>query len=140
MILFSDGLVKKLNELERTADMYNGLMEHTRKLIKGFFDLSQSHRGLIPFTLISQRRFFTGSCGMFASWCCSISAFGDVFASIGVREPQPNASEAFTQFGEAHREIERYAVKMLKTVKPVRLRICPRNLTTPHKSVHLSLI
>ncbi len=48
-----------------------------------------------------------------------ISAFGDVFAGIGVREPQPNASEAFTTFGEAHREIERHAIKMLKTVKPV---------------------
>jgi hypothetical protein len=47
------------------------------------------------------------------------AAFGDVFASIGVREPQPQASEVFTTFGEAHRSIERYAIKMLKTVKPV---------------------
>ena len=47
-------------------------------------------------------------------------AFGDVFAGIGVREPLPNASEAFTMFGEAHREIERHAIRMLKTVKPVR--------------------
>ena len=44
-----------------------------------------------------------------------------MFAGIGVREPQPNASEAFTTFGEAHREIERHAIKMLKTVKPVSL-------------------
>ena len=50
-----------------------------------------------------------------------VLAFGDVFAGIGVREPQPNASEAFTTFGEAHREIERHAIKMLKTVKPVSL-------------------
>ena len=42
-----------------------------------------------------------------------------MFAGIGVREPQPAASEAFTMFGEAHREIERFAVRMLKTVKPV---------------------
>jgi hypothetical protein len=48
-----------------------------------------------------------------------VSEFGDVFASIGVREPQPTASEAFTIFGEAHRKIERYAITMLKTVKPV---------------------
>ena len=47
------------------------------------------------------------------------SAFGEVFANIGVREPQPQASEVFTTFGEAHRSIERYAIKMLKTVKPV---------------------
>ena len=42
-----------------------------------------------------------------------------MFAGIGVREPQPRASEAFTKFGEAHREIERYAISMLKTAKPV---------------------
>ena len=48
-----------------------------------------------------------------------ISAFGDVFSSIGVREPQPSASEAFSKFGEAHRSMERYCIKMLKTVKPV---------------------
>ena len=41
----TDGLVKKLNELEKTADMYKGLMEHTKRLLKCFFDLSQSHRG-----------------------------------------------------------------------------------------------
>jgi hypothetical protein len=89
-ILCNDGLVKKLNELEKTASMYKGLSEHTKRLLKAFFDLSQSHK-----------------------------SFGDVFASIGVREPQPTASEAFTQFGEAHREIERYAIKMLKTCKPM---------------------
>jgi len=89
-ILCNDGLVRKLEELEKTANMYRGMMEHTKRLLKAFFELSQSHR-----------------------------AFGDVFASIGVREPQPSASEAFTQFGEAHREIERYAISMLKTVKPM---------------------
>ena len=36
-----------------------------------------------------------------------------------MREPQANASEAFTQFGEAHREVEKFAIKMLQTVKPV---------------------
>ena len=51
-------------------------------------------------------------------------AFGDVFANIGCREPQPQASEVFTTFGEAHRNIERYAIKMLKTVKPVSWMLC----------------
>lgn len=46
-------------------------------------------------------------------------AFGDVFASIGVKEPQPQASEVFSTFGEAHRTVERHAIVMLKTVKPV---------------------
>lgn len=47
------------------------------------------------------------------------SAFGEVFASIGVREPQPAASEAFTIFGEAHRSMEKFAIRMLKTLKPM---------------------
>ena len=51
-------------------------------------------------------------------------AFGEVFSAIGVREPQPNASEAFTLFGEAHRRIEGFAIKMLKTVKPVSAIYC----------------
>lgn len=42
----SDGLVKKLEEMEKTAGNYRSLMEHTRRLLKAFFDLSQSHRGL----------------------------------------------------------------------------------------------
>lgn len=89
-ILCNDGLVKKLNELESTAEMYKGMIEHTKKLLRSTFELSQSHK-----------------------------AFGDVFSSIGVREPQPAASEAFSRFGEAHRSMERYAIKMLKTVKPM---------------------
>ena len=36
-----------------------------------------------------------------------------------MREPQPGASEAFTQFGEAHRMMEKFAITMLKTVKPM---------------------
>lgn len=47
------------------------------------------------------------------------SAFGEVFVGIGVREPQPSASEAFSQFGEAHRNMDKFAIKMLKTVKPM---------------------
>lgn len=89
-ILCNDTLVKKLSELERTECMYKGLVEHTRLMLKAFFDMCQVYR-----------------------------AFGDVFASIGVREPQPRASEAFTQFGEAHRSIEKFGIKLLKTVKPM---------------------
>ncbi|ESN91862.1 hypothetical protein HELRODRAFT_187613 [Helobdella robusta] len=89
-ILCNDGLVKKLEELEKMSGMYRCLMEQTKRLLMAFFDLSQSHR-----------------------------AFGDVFASIGVKEPQPQASEVFSMFGEAHRNVERHAVNMLKTVKPM---------------------
>jgi hypothetical protein len=47
------------------------------------------------------------------------TAFGDTFAALGVREPQPRASEAFRQFGDYHRQMEKYGIKMLKSVKPV---------------------
>lgn len=89
-ILCNDGLVKKLEELEKTAEMYCGLIEHAKKLLKATFELSQSYK-----------------------------AFGDVFAAIGVREPQPRASEAFSKFGEAHRDMEKFAIKMVRTVKPM---------------------
>ncbi|XP_072348193.1 PRKCA-binding protein [Scyliorhinus torazame] len=89
-ILCNDGLVKKLEELERTAELYKGLMEHTKRLLRAFFELSQTHRG-----------------------------FGDVFSVIGVREPQPTASEAFVKFAEAHRSIEKFGIRLLKTVKPM---------------------
>ena len=40
-----DGLVKKLEELERCGEMYQGMILNTRKLLKANFDLSQSHKG-----------------------------------------------------------------------------------------------
>ncbi|CAI9723642.1 PRKCA-binding protein-like isoform X2 [Octopus vulgaris] len=89
-ILCNDGLVKKLEELEKTAEMYCGLIEHAKRLLKATFELSQSYK-----------------------------TFGDVFVGIGVREPQPRASEAFSKFGEAHRDMEKFAIKMIRTVKPM---------------------
>lgn len=85
---FLDGLVKKLEELEKTAELYKGnvffttaevncliasnspasnaassqysvylvgLMEHTKRLLRAFFELSQSHRGksLSPVRLLA---------------------------------------------------------------------------------------
>ena len=41
----TDGLVKKLEELEQTATMYGGLVEHTKNLLRAIWDLSQVHRG-----------------------------------------------------------------------------------------------
>ncbi|MBN3302430.1 PICK1 protein, partial [Amia calva] len=89
-VFVADGLVKRLEELEKTAELYKGLMEHTKRLLRAFFELSQTHR-----------------------------AFGDVFSVIGVREPQAGASAAFVQFAEAHRNIEKYGIRLLKTVKPM---------------------
>ncbi|XP_075725492.1 protein interacting with PRKCA 1 isoform X3 [Rhipicephalus microplus] len=89
-ILCNDSLVKKLEELSRNEQIYKGLMEHTHNMLKAYFDMCHVYR-----------------------------TFGDVFAEIGVREPQPRASEAFTHFGEAHRSIEKYGIKLLKTVRPM---------------------
>ncbi|KAJ9588472.1 hypothetical protein L9F63_018128, partial [Diploptera punctata] len=88
-ILCNDTLVKKLEELEQTEMMYRGLVEHAKRVLKAFFDLLQVYK-----------------------------AFGDTFAAIGVREPQPRASEAFRQFGDYHRQMEKCGIKMLKSVKP----------------------
>lgn len=89
-LILLDGLIKKLDELERTSELYRGLIEHTRSVLKAIFELAHTHR-----------------------------SFGDAFANIGAREPQFKASEAFTTFGEAHRQIERHAITLLRTVKPV---------------------
>ncbi|GAB6032167.1 PRKCA-binding protein [Chamberlinius hualienensis] len=89
-ILCNDSLVKKLEELERNENMYKGLIDHSKKVLKAFFDVTQMHK-----------------------------AFGDTFARIGVREPQPRPSEAFTQFGEAHRQMEKLGIKMLKSIVPM---------------------
>ncbi|XP_054164749.1 PRKCA-binding protein-like [Oppia nitens] len=89
-ILCNDSLIKKLEELERNEYMYRGLMDHTKHVIKVFIDM-----------------------------CSTYKAFGDIFAEIGVREPQPQASEAFSKFGETHRSIEKAGLKMLSNIKPM---------------------
>lgn len=47
------------------------------------------------------------------------SVFGDIFAEIGAREPQKAASEAFTVFGEAHRNIDKQGLKLLRVLHPM---------------------
>lgn len=42
-----------------------------------------------------------------------------MFCSIGVREIQQSANEAFNQFGEAHRLMEKHGIRMLKRLKPI---------------------
>jgi len=49
----TDGLVKKLQELERTAETYQGLIEHTKKLLKATFDLSQSHKSMYTGNMVN---------------------------------------------------------------------------------------
>ncbi len=46
-------------------------------------------------------------------------AFGDLFASIAAREQQRKASDAFSKFGESHRQVDKFAHTLLNTLKPV---------------------
>ncbi|XP_011335599.1 PRKCA-binding protein isoform X1 [Ooceraea biroi] len=89
-ILCNDALVQRLMALKRTENFYRGLVAHAKATLHAFFDLTQIYK-----------------------------VFGDAFAAIGVREPQPRASEAFRQFGEQHRQMEKFGVTMLKTLKPI---------------------
>ena len=89
-ILTNDSLVKRHNELERIAEMYSGMVSHSREVMRAILSLSKVYKD-----------------------------FGDVFAAIGVREPLPNASQAFSQFGDAHRKMERFAVMTLRQLKPM---------------------
>ncbi|KAH0956042.1 hypothetical protein HN011_010200 [Eciton burchellii] len=89
-ILCNDALVQRLMALKRTENFYRGLVAHAKATLHAFFDLTQIYK-----------------------------VFGDAFAAIGVREPQPRASEAFRQFGEQHRQMEKFGMIMLKTLKPI---------------------
>ena len=89
-ILCNDALVQRLMALQRTENLYRGLVSHAKSTLHAFFDLTQIYK-----------------------------VFGDAFAAIGVREPQPRASEAFRQFGEQHRQMEKFGVTMLKSLKPI---------------------
>jgi len=88
-ILCNDSLVKKLEELERTEYMYTGLIDHTRKMLRAYFDVFLVFKEL-----------------------------GDTLCTIGVKESAA-ANEAFTKFGEYHRQMEKVGINMLKKTKRV---------------------
>ncbi|KAM3956359.1 protein interacting with PRKCA 1 [Aphomia sociella] len=88
-ILCNDTLVAKLDELRDTETTYKRLVEHAKRMLKAYFDVLQTYKSV-----------------------------GDIFAAIGVREPQARASEAFSKFGQYHRLLERDGIKMLKALKP----------------------
>lgn len=54
-----------------------------------------------------------------SSTFCLFSAFGDCFATIGVRDPYPQACEVFSQFGDYHRKMEKLGIQTIKAIKPV---------------------
>lgn len=57
-------------------------------------------------------------------YLCILSIeFGDTFAEIGAREPQPRASQALVRFAEYHRQMERQGLMLIKALKPVKIKI-----------------
>ena len=56
-ILCNDSLVKKLDELERTELMYKGLVDHTKRVLRGYFDLLMVCKG--KFTCTGRQRWET---------------------------------------------------------------------------------
>ncbi|XP_034238604.1 PRKCA-binding protein isoform X1 [Thrips palmi] len=89
-ILCNDALVRKLDELKAIETEYRGMVEHAKRVLKAYFELLQVYK-----------------------------AFGCTFAEIGSREPQPRASETFTQFANYHRNLEKHGIQMLRTLKPI---------------------
>ena len=47
----NDSLVKKLEELERTEFMYNGLIDHTRRMLRAYFDVFLVYKGKLNIVL-----------------------------------------------------------------------------------------
>ncbi|EDV27862.1 uncharacterized protein TRIADDRAFT_53974 [Trichoplax adhaerens] len=89
-ILCNDTLVKRLEELQQNSSIYLGLIERARAMMKSTAKLIAAHK-----------------------------AFGEAFAAIGVKEPQANASLAFSRFGEAHRNLERFGTQLLRNIAPI---------------------
>lgn len=96
--------------------MYKGIIDHIVSLLKSHFDMCQVYKGKLH-QWNDLLRFYNITISL------SHLAFGDVFAEIGVREPNPSASEAFSKFGETHRSIEKQSIEMLQNLKPVNCKI-----------------
>jgi len=89
-ILCNDSLIKKLDDLDKAEHKYRALIEHAKLVFRSFFDLIQVYK-----------------------------KFGEIFCAIGVREIQSSANEAFSQFGEAHRQMHKFGINMIKKLKPI---------------------
>lgn len=75
---------------------------------------------------MKQRRLINNFCGdenFYKNLSIYLAAFGDLFSLIGAREPQPKACDAFQTFGEAHRNMEKYGIHLLRICKPVSLKV-----------------
>ncbi|CAG0882302.1 unnamed protein product [Cyprideis torosa] len=89
-ILCNDSLVKKLNHLQGTEEFHRHLVDYIKDFAKMIHDIAKVQR-----------------------------AFGETFATIGVREPNSRANEAFTAFANHHRQMEREGDSFLDKVRPI---------------------
>ncbi|VDP30370.1 unnamed protein product [Soboliphyme baturini] len=45
--------------------------------------------------------------------------FGDIFVEIGNHEPQISSGEVFLKFGDAHRNMEKHGIQLVKVLQPM---------------------
>ncbi|XP_001946500.2 PRKCA-binding protein-like [Acyrthosiphon pisum] len=89
-IIVDDSLVKRLQQLENLEETYRCLVDHLEHVLNAFYDLTQCYK-----------------------------EFGESFAEIAVREPQPRASESLMRFSEYHRQMERQGLMLIEVIKPI---------------------
>ncbi|CAJ0603026.1 unnamed protein product [Cylicocyclus nassatus] len=89
-ILCNDPLLKKMKVLENNTQLY-------RNLISFFSDLFYFQEKISHYQ----------------------KEFGDVFCELAAHEAHANANEAFTVFGEAHRQLSRKQSETLKNLRPL---------------------
>ncbi|KRZ23305.1 PRKCA-binding protein, partial [Trichinella pseudospiralis] len=88
-ILCRDSLVKRLEELEKNTSAYKGLIYQMSSLLNAQFNMAEVYR-----------------------------EFGDIFCEIGSREPHVSSAEAFMNFGQVHRSMEKRTLKMIELLRP----------------------
>lgn len=107
-ILVNDSLVKRLQQLDDMEQSYRHLVNHTERVLRAFYALTQCFKGAWRLNFVQH-----------LCLCYLFPEFGDTFAEIGAREPQPRASEALVRFAEYHRRMERQGLMLIKALKPV---------------------
>ncbi|KAL1230288.1 PRKCA-binding protein [Trichinella spiralis] len=88
-ILCRDSLVKRLEELEKNTSTYKGLIYQMSSLLNAQFNMAEVYR-----------------------------EFGDIFCEIGSREPHVSSAEAFMNFGQVHRGMEKRTLTMIELLRP----------------------
>uniref|UniRef100_A0A0M3IAY8 PRKCA-binding protein n=1 Tax=Ascaris lumbricoides TaxID=6252 RepID=A0A0M3IAY8_ASCLU len=89
-ILCNDLLLKKLNRLENSGNLYKKLIRHLTALLNSYYRVARSQK-----------------------------EFGDLFCEVAARESSSAANKAFLTFGEAHRTIDKQMLKLVRNLHPI---------------------